>query len=351
MYKRTAIVLGFLLAAGVSSSRADEIKVSDLQKQGFVIQINGEQISFPLPGQPQQACGSAQPCGSIAIANANGNAHATANANGNSHANANANGNSHANANANGNGHANANANGNAQANANANGNSHANANANGNGHANANANGNSNANANANGNSHANANANGNGHANANANGNSNANANANGNSHANANANGNSNANANANGNAQANANANGNATANANANSAACQAGGTNCYPPAPYPNPGYRQFSFDSGDFTFASDARKSMNNAIAELQRAGYPILEKRDNVNSYTLVFLATNYAGIKQYKSGQFTFLSDTEKAANEAVTTLRSRGMIVLEKKIDWTSFTVSYLNPGWN
>ncbi|MEK7721361.1 MAG: hypothetical protein AAB359_03120 [Elusimicrobiota bacterium] len=117
----------------------------------------------------------------------------------------------------------------------------------------------------------------------------------------------------------------------------------------HPPVPYPNSGYRRFSFNSGGFALGSEAEKSMNNAVAALQLAGYPILEKHRSFNVYTLVFLAPDYARLEQYKSGTYNSPGDARKAADEAVAAFESQGMVVLEKRMEWASFTVGYLtNP---
>ena len=115
--------------------------------------------------------------------------------------------------------------------------------------------------------------------------------------------------------------------------------------------PYPNPGCRQLTFNSGQFAFANDARKSMDNAVAALQKAGYIINEKHDNFNSYTLSFLALGYAKIDQYKSSKFASPSDAQKAANEYADSFTSQGAVVLEVNVNWTSFTISYLTTGWH
>lgn len=118
----------------------------------------------------------------------------------------------------------------------------------------------------------------------------------------------------------------------------------------YPPYP-PQAQMQQFRFESGAFTFVSDARQSMENAAAALQRAGYMVLEKRNNFTAYTLVFLAPSYLKVEKFTSGTFVFVSDAKKAADECVTAMERQGNVVLEKNVSGTAFTVSYLSTGQN
>ncbi|MCM2266337.1 MAG: hypothetical protein NDI60_01030 [Elusimicrobiales bacterium] len=113
----------------------------------------------------------------------------------------------------------------------------------------------------------------------------------------------------------------------------------------YPP-PYQ---LQQFRFESGSFVFSSDARRSMENAATALQRAGYTVLEKRSSFSSYTLVFLAPSYLRVEKYNSGSFVFSSDANKAADEFVAAMERQGNVVLERNVSGTSFTVNYLGRG--
>lgn len=123
----------------------------------------------------------------------------------------------------------------------------------------------------------------------------------------------------------------------------------------YPPVypPYPPVQMQNFRFDSGSFVFSSDAVRSMENAALSLRRNGYTVLEKRNNFNSYTLVFVAPAFLKVEKYVSGNFVFSSDAQKAAEECVRAMESRNKVVLEKNVSGTSFTVSYLSTGydWN
>ncbi len=128
----------------------------------------------------------------------------------------------------------------------------------------------------------------------------------------------------------------------------------------YPPQPW-NPGYppqpwtppvqqtRQFSFESGSFTFGSEADDSRETAVRALRRAGYAVLEERDNFTSYSLVFLAPAYLKIDRYESGDFTFSSEAKKAADDCVRAMERQGNVVLERNVSGTRFTVSYLGRG--
>lgn len=121
----------------------------------------------------------------------------------------------------------------------------------------------------------------------------------------------------------------------------------------YPPVypPYPSVQMQNFRFQSGNFVFSSDAVRSMENAALSLRRNGYTVLEKRNNFNSYTLVFLAPSFLKVDKYVSGNFVFSSDARKAADEFVRAMESRNKVILEKNVSGTSFTVSYLSTGYN
>jgi hypothetical protein len=117
----------------------------------------------------------------------------------------------------------------------------------------------------------------------------------------------------------------------------------------YPPYYPPQVQMQQFRFESSNFVFSSDARSSMENAAAALARAGYTVLEKRNNYTAYTLVFLAPSYLKVEKYTSGTFVFSSDAKKAAEECVKAMEGQGKVVLETNVTGTSFVVSYLNSG--
>lgn len=123
----------------------------------------------------------------------------------------------------------------------------------------------------------------------------------------------------------------------------------------YPPVspPYPSVQMQNFRFESGNFVFSSDAVHSMENAALSLKRNGYTVLEKRNNFNSYSLVFLAPSFLKMDKYVSGNFVFSSDAQKAADECVRAMESQNKVILEKNVSGTSFTVSYLSSGssWN
>jgi len=121
----------------------------------------------------------------------------------------------------------------------------------------------------------------------------------------------------------------------------------------YPPVypPYPPVQMQNFRFESGNFVFSSDAVRSMENAALSLRRNGYTVLEKRNNFTSYTLVFVAPSFLKVDKYVSGNFVFSSEAQKAADDCVRAMESQNKVVLEKNVSGTSFTVSYLSTGYN
>jgi hypothetical protein len=95
--------------------------------------------------------------------------------------------------------------------------------------------------------------------------------------------------------------------------------------------------------------FSSDAAKSMNEAAAALQSVrNVVILEKRQNGTSYNIVFLAAFRLQPQKYVSGNYTFSSDAQKAAVETAAALASQGMVILEKNVAGTQFTITYFRP---
>ncbi|OGR77540.1 MAG: hypothetical protein A2X32_01325 [Elusimicrobia bacterium GWC2_64_44] len=118
----------------------------------------------------------------------------------------------------------------------------------------------------------------------------------------------------------------------------------------YPPYYPPQVQIQQFRFQSSSFVFGSDARQSMENAADALRRAGYTVLEKRNDFNAYTLVFLAPSSLRVQKYVSGNFVFGSEAQRAAEEFVRAMEGQGKVVLEKNVSGTSFTVSYLTSGY-
>lgn len=124
----------------------------------------------------------------------------------------------------------------------------------------------------------------------------------------------------------------------------------------YPTHPQPYPGQppysqtQEFRFESGSFVFSSDADESRLYAVAALRRAGHVLLEQRDNVTRYSLVFRAPSYHKVERYESGAFVFGSEAKQAADECVRALERQGKVILEKNVQGTRFTVSYLGTVW-
>jgi len=108
---------------------------------------------------------------------------------------------------------------------------------------------------------------------------------------------------------------------------------------------------QQLRFESSSFVFASDAKRSMENAAEALDRAGYAVLEKRNNFTVYTLVFLAPSHLKVEKYNSGTFVFASEAKRAADECVAAMEGQGKVVLEANVSGTSFVVSYLSSGYS
>ena len=117
----------------------------------------------------------------------------------------------------------------------------------------------------------------------------------------------------------------------------------------YPPVYPPQAQMQQFRFESSNFVFVSDAKRSMENAAEAISRAGYTVLEKRSNFNSYTLVFIAPSFLKVEKYNSGTFVFASEAKRAAEECVAAMQGQGKVVLEANVTGTSFVVSYLSAG--
>ena len=105
------------------------------------------------------------------------------------------------------------------------------------------------------------------------------------------------------------------------------------------------------TYTSGNFVFSSDAQRSMNETVAALQAINAVILEKRQTGTSYNVVFLAPFRMEPQKYVSGNYVFSSDAQRAAGETAAALASQGMIVLEKNVSGTRFTITYFSPGYS
>jgi hypothetical protein len=122
----------------------------------------------------------------------------------------------------------------------------------------------------------------------------------------------------------------------------------------YPPQPYPpqpNPWATQtLTFQSGQFSFNNEAQAAMDDAVSQLNAAGYAIMESRLNWTQYTLVFTAPARAQVKQYSSGQYSFNNEAKAGMDQAVAALKQSGKIILEARLNWTVFTISYLEGAY-
>jgi len=123
----------------------------------------------------------------------------------------------------------------------------------------------------------------------------------------------------------------------------------------YPPYPYPQPDYQQniINFESGEFNYASDAEDSFNAALQQLKERGYTILEAGVNWNKYIINFIAPNGDRVERYVSGQYTVMSDAEESLTQTTKSLKTRGYVVLEGRINSgrDSFTISYLVSAYS
>ncbi|HBA60119.1 MAG TPA: hypothetical protein DCZ92_04760 [Elusimicrobia bacterium] len=117
-----------------------------------------------------------------------------------------------------------------------------------------------------------------------------------------------------------------------------------------PPTPYPNQWeMRNVSFQSGMFTFSSDAQASFNSAITVLSRAGYRMLDTRILGNYYTLSFMAPARAAIERFESGQYTFASEARAGLDAAVRALAADSKLVIEARLNGNSFVISYVEDN--
>ena len=112
--------------------------------------------------------------------------------------------------------------------------------------------------------------------------------------------------------------------------------------------PQPNPWATQiFNFQSGEFSFNNEAQDSMDEAVRQLNAAGYTIMENRLNWTQYTLVFTGPARAHVEKYTSGQYNSNNEAKAGMDQAVNTMKQSGKIILEARLNWTVFTISYLD----
>ncbi|OGS51388.1 MAG: hypothetical protein A3J79_08740 [Elusimicrobia bacterium RIFOXYB2_FULL_62_6] len=103
---------------------------------------------------------------------------------------------------------------------------------------------------------------------------------------------------------------------------------------------------RRFSFQSGSFSYYSDAKASLQEAVEQLREVGCDIYESRLNGSSYTLVFDGPARSAVQNYASGQYSFFSEAKNGMAQTVRSLESRGNVILEARLNGSAFTVSYL-----
>jgi len=102
------------------------------------------------------------------------------------------------------------------------------------------------------------------------------------------------------------------------------------------------------TFNRNSFSFDGDAARSMEETATVLRSVNAVILEKRQRGNEYNIVFLAPFKLVTEKYVSPVYSFPSDAKKAIAATEADLASKGMVVLEKKVDFNKFTVTYFNP---
>ncbi len=114
------------------------------------------------------------------------------------------------------------------------------------------------------------------------------------------------------------------------------------------PYPYqPGPWATQtYTFQSGEFSFNNEAKDAMDEAVRQLAAAGCAVMESRLNWAQYTLVFTAPARTSIEKYTSGQYGFNNEAKAEMQRTIAALKQSGKIILEARLDWTVFTISYL-----
>jgi len=101
---------------------------------------------------------------------------------------------------------------------------------------------------------------------------------------------------------------------------------------------------------TGQFEYPSDAEKSMNSAVQHLHRAGYTVLESGLNWDRYTLIFIAPIRAKVTTFVSSQYSFPNEASAAMTQTVNSLLQSGKIVLEARLNWDIYTISYLETPY-
>lgn len=116
-----------------------------------------------------------------------------------------------------------------------------------------------------------------------------------------------------------------------------------------PPLPGSHPGYGQAitEFRSGEFRFISDARKSMDKALAGLQAAGIEVIDSELKLRTYTITFVSPRPVRVVAFDSREYTFGMDAERALDKIVEALEAGGAAVLECNMNaMRAFRVQYI-----
>lgn len=118
-----------------------------------------------------------------------------------------------------------------------------------------------------------------------------------------------------------------------------------------PPLPGSHPGYGQAitEFRSGEFRFASDARKSLEKAVAGLKSAGIEVIDSDLDFRTYLITFVSPRPARVVTFDSREYSFGADAERALNKIAQALENGGAVVLERNMSsMRSFRLQYIEP---
>ncbi len=116
------------------------------------------------------------------------------------------------------------------------------------------------------------------------------------------------------------------------------------------PQPQHVPGYGQpgaaiTEFQSGEFDSYSEARKSLQKALAGLKAKGVAVLETHEDNGGYTITFVAPRAGRVAFFESREYESRSGAEKVMNKLAGILEAGGAAVLEQNLGANSFRLQY------
>lgn len=105
-------------------------------------------------------------------------------------------------------------------------------------------------------------------------------------------------------------------------------------------------GRRVLEFQSAEFPFSFDAKKSMDKAVSGLTATGCTVIEAEESFGRYALTFVAARPMTLREYVSREYQFPAEAKRALRDAADALGSMGAVVVEQMVkDGNKFSIKY------